>query len=34
VLVGSPKAMHIAVNNNKMHKRFTWLDKRLGAALP
>jgi len=29
VLVGSPKAMHIAVNNNKMHKRFTWLDKRL-----
>ena len=32
VLVGSPKAMHIAVNNNKMHKRFTWLDKRLAFA--
>jgi exodeoxyribonuclease V alpha subunit len=36
VLVGSPRAMHIAVNNNKMHKRFTWLDKRLRpeGALP
>lgn len=34
VLVGSPRAMHIAVNNNKMHKRYTWLGRRLaeGAA--
>ncbi len=33
VLVGSPKAMHIAVNNNKMHKRYTWLAKRLAQGL-
>ena len=29
ILVGSPKAMHMAVGNNKMHKRHTWLAKRL-----
>ncbi len=29
VLVGSVRALHMAVSNNKMHKRYTWLDKRL-----
>ena len=33
ILVGSPKAMNMAVRNNKMHKRFTWLDKRLAVGL-
>ena len=33
VLVGSPRAMHIAVNNNKMHKRFTWLARRLAEGM-
>ena len=33
VLVGSPKAMNIAVNNNKTHKRFTWLAHRLAEGL-
>ncbi len=32
VLVGSARAMHIAVNNNKMHRRYTWLEKRLAAG--
>jgi exodeoxyribonuclease V alpha subunit len=29
VLVGSPRAMHIAVHNNKTHRRYTWLAHRL-----
>jgi exodeoxyribonuclease V alpha subunit len=29
ILVGSPKALHIAVRNNRTQRRFTWLDKRL-----
>lgn len=33
VLVGSPRALSIAVNNNKMHKRHTWLAKRLAEGL-
>ena len=33
VLVGSTKALQIAVKNNKMHKRFTWLAKRLAEGL-
>lgn len=33
VLVGSPRALSIAVNNNKMHKRYTWLAKRLAEGL-
>ncbi len=32
VLVGSPKALSIAVHNNKTHKRFTWLAKRLAKG--
>ncbi|MDR2124254.1 MAG: ATP-dependent RecD-like DNA helicase [Desulfovibrio sp.] len=31
ILVGSPKALHIAVRNNRTQRRFTWLDKRLAA---
>ncbi|MDR1490443.1 MAG: ATP-dependent RecD-like DNA helicase [Desulfovibrio sp.] len=31
VLVGSPRAMHMAVGNNRMHRRYSWLDRRLGA---
>ena len=33
VLVGSVRALHIAVKNNKMHKRYTWLHKRLSQGL-
>lgn len=33
VLVGSPRAMHMAVANNKMHKRHTWLARRLAGGL-
>lgn len=33
VLVGSPKAVHIAVANNQMRKRHTWLAHRLSAGL-
>lgn len=29
VLVGSVRALHMAVSNNKTHKRYTWLNKRL-----
>ncbi len=29
ILVGSVRALQMAVKNNKMHKRFTWLEKRL-----
>lgn len=29
IVVGSPKAMHIAVKNNKVMKRNTWLAQRL-----
>ena len=32
ILVGSVRALQMAVNNNKMHKRFTWLEKRLRPA--
>jgi exodeoxyribonuclease V alpha subunit len=31
ILVGSPKALNIAVRNNRTHRRCTWLDKRLAA---
>ncbi|MDR2051175.1 MAG: ATP-dependent RecD-like DNA helicase [Deltaproteobacteria bacterium] len=30
VIVGSPKAVHMAVRNDKPHRRFTWLAERLG----
>jgi exodeoxyribonuclease V alpha subunit len=33
VLVGSIRALHMAVNNNKMHLRHTWLHKRLSQGL-
>ena len=33
ILVGSPRALHMAVNNNRMHKRHTWLAKRLAEGL-
>ncbi|WP_027187395.1 SF1B family DNA helicase RecD2 [Desulfovibrio cuneatus] len=33
VLVGSVKALSMAVKNNKMHKRYTWLAKRLREGL-
>jgi exodeoxyribonuclease V alpha subunit len=33
VLVGSPKAVHIAVANNQMRKRHTWLAHRLAEGL-
>ena len=33
VLIGSVRALHMAVKNNKMHKRYTWLDKRLAQGL-
>ncbi|MDR0339361.1 MAG: ATP-dependent RecD-like DNA helicase [Desulfovibrio sp.] len=33
VLVGSPRALHIAVANNKTRKRFTWLARRLAEGL-
>ncbi|MDR3176103.1 MAG: ATP-dependent RecD-like DNA helicase [Desulfovibrio sp.] len=31
VLVGSPRAMHMAVGNNRTTRRYSWLDRRLGA---
>ncbi len=34
VLVGSKRALHIAINNNKTQKRYTWLGKRLTSLLP
>ncbi len=33
VLVGSVKAVHMAVKNNRMHKRHTWLARRLAAGV-
>lgn len=33
VLVGSVRALHMAVSNNKTHKRYTWLDKRLTGTV-
>ncbi len=33
VLVGTDKALHMAVANNKMRKRFTWLAQRLAKGL-
>ena len=33
ILVGSPKALHIAVHNNKMHRRHTWLAERLRGGI-
>ena len=33
ILVGSTRALHMAVKNNKMHKRYTWLHKRLAEGL-
>lgn len=33
VLVGTDKALHMAVANNKMRKRFTWLAQRLAGGL-
>ena len=33
VLVGSSRALHMAVKNNKMHMRYTWLGKRLAEGL-
>ena len=33
VLVGSPKAVAIAVANNRMHKRHTWLARRLAKGM-
>ena len=33
VLVGSPKAVHIAVANNQMRKRHTWLAHRLAVGV-
>ncbi|MDR2488066.1 MAG: ATP-dependent RecD-like DNA helicase [Desulfovibrio sp.] len=33
VLIGSLRALHIAVNNNKMHARYTWLHKRLSRGI-
>jgi exodeoxyribonuclease V alpha subunit len=32
ILVGSPKALNIAVRNNRTQRRNTWLDKRLSAG--
>ena len=32
VLVGEPRALAMAVKNNRMQKRYTWLARRLGAA--
>lgn len=32
VLIGSTRALHMAVGNNKMHKRYTWLHKRLSQG--
>lgn len=29
ILVGESKALHMAINNNRMQKRYTWLAKRL-----
>ena len=34
VLVGSKRALAIAIANNKTQKRYTWLAKRLSALLP
>ncbi len=31
IIVGSLRALHIAVSNDKTHKRYTWLGERLGA---
>ena len=33
VLIGSVRALHMAVRNNKMHKRCTWLRNRLAQGL-
>ncbi|MDL2316730.1 ATP-dependent RecD-like DNA helicase [Desulfovibrio sp. OttesenSCG-928-A18] len=33
ILVGSPRALHMAVNNNKQHRRYTWLASRLSKGL-
>ncbi len=33
VIVGSPRALGMAVKNNKTHKRWTWLHKRLAEGL-
>lgn len=33
VLVGEPRALAMAVKNNRMQKRYTWLARRLGAPL-
>jgi exodeoxyribonuclease V alpha subunit len=33
VLVGSPRALAMAVKNNKTHKRWTWLAKRLSEGI-
>jgi hypothetical protein len=33
VLVGSAKAVHMAVANNRMRKRHTWLAHRLTAGV-
>ena len=33
ILVGSIKAMSIAVKNNKTHKRYTWLARRLATSI-
>lgn len=32
IVVGSPKAMMMAVRNNQMHKRYTWLAQRLALG--
>lgn len=32
VLVGEPRALAMAVKNNRMQKRYTWLARRLGAS--
>lgn len=32
VLVGEPRALAMAIKNNRMQKRFTWLAHRLGAS--
>lgn len=32
VLVGEPRSLAMAVKNNRMQKRYTWLARRLGAA--
>jgi len=34
IVVGSKKALGIAVKNDKTQKRFTWLEHRLRRKLP